>query len=163
LRLKGETAAEISGVNDLLENRFLVVSEDYVRWVDAEEEREFSKAEPGLEVGPLAGALLRSRRRERARTLRMAVRMGALEHTVLDYERQKKTETKRRARETQRLEQRAQGRDQDLQRCKRRARRLAQRNDSLELQLENVVGSRGWRMEQGLRNLVARLGRRRRR
>ena len=82
MRLKRETAAQISSVNDLLENRFLVVSKDYVDWVDAEEERKVSKVEPLCEVGCLTGALLESRGRERPKTLRMALRRGRLEHTI---------------------------------------------------------------------------------
>jgi hypothetical protein len=37
LQVKQETSKEIKGVNDLLESRFLVVSDDYVSWVNAEE------------------------------------------------------------------------------------------------------------------------------
>ena len=39
LRIKRETAREIKSVNDLVENQFLVVSGDYMAWVDAEEEK----------------------------------------------------------------------------------------------------------------------------
>ncbi|MDQ3862514.1 MAG: glycosyltransferase family 2 protein [Actinomycetota bacterium] len=157
LRLKRESATEISSVNDLLENRFLVVSEDYVDWVDAEEERRFSKTKPGVEAADLAGALLESRRRERAKTLKL----GRLEHTKTEMTRRMselEQELADGAREKQELERRAQKSDRRLQRCKRRARRLAERNGVLELQLENVVGSWGWRLEQRLRHYAARLG-----
>jgi len=39
LQIKQETAREIESVNDLVENRFLVVSEDYLSWVNAEAEK----------------------------------------------------------------------------------------------------------------------------
>src|SRR5215210_2261048 len=164
LRLKRETAAEISSVNDLLENRFLVVSEDYVNWVNSEEEENFSNAEPDRGAGDLAGALLESRRRERAKNLRL----GRLERIILEHQQQKETETTGRVRnlkrklaegvrEKQELERGAQQSDQDLQKCKRRARRLAERNNALELQLKNVLSSWGWRAEQRLRNVTGRL------
>src|SRR5215212_402143 len=39
LQIKRETAREIKSVNDLVENQFLVVSGDYMAWVDGEEEK----------------------------------------------------------------------------------------------------------------------------
>lgn len=39
LRIKTDTARELKSVNDLLDAQLLVASEDYVRWVNAEEER----------------------------------------------------------------------------------------------------------------------------
>jgi hypothetical protein len=39
LSLKRKTARRFEGVNSLLENGFLVVSEQYMRWVDAHRNR----------------------------------------------------------------------------------------------------------------------------
>jgi glycosyltransferase involved in cell wall biosynthesis len=39
LWLKKETAQELGGVSDLVDNQFLVVSGDYVAWIDAEERK----------------------------------------------------------------------------------------------------------------------------
>ena len=39
LSLKQETARRFEGVNSLLDNGFLVVSEQYMRWVDAHRNR----------------------------------------------------------------------------------------------------------------------------
>lgn len=47
LQIKRETAKEIISVNDLVENQFLVVSADYMAWVDAEEERRVVDAMEG--------------------------------------------------------------------------------------------------------------------
>src|SRR5918998_5634749 len=50
LLVKRETSREIRSVNDLVENGFLVVSEGYMSWVDAEEEKRLArtvKAETG--------------------------------------------------------------------------------------------------------------------
>jgi hypothetical protein len=68
LRVKHETAREIEGVNDLLENGFVVVSKDYVSWVNAEEKRTFL---PGSRQNVSSEDLLRMRRQNRAKTLRI--------------------------------------------------------------------------------------------
>src|SRR5215210_6619878 len=47
LQIKRETAREIKSVNDLVENQFLVVSGDYMAWVDAEEEKRVVEAMNG--------------------------------------------------------------------------------------------------------------------
>lgn len=70
LQIKLETAREIRGVNDLLENRFLTVSEDYVGWVDAEEEKVISRISPE-EPRELLEAFRDARRRGRAKDLRI--------------------------------------------------------------------------------------------
>src|SRR5918994_4617952 len=70
LRLKEETAREIASVNDLLENGFLSASDDYVDWVNAEEQRRILKdAQGGLDM--TVEALLESRRQQRAKILRL--------------------------------------------------------------------------------------------
>lgn len=84
LRIRRETSKEFSGVNDLLDNRFLVTSEDYVGWVNAEEERRFLHAYPQGELRATIYALLESRRRERAQTLKV----GRLERRLFDLEQQ---------------------------------------------------------------------------
>ena len=75
LQVKQETSRKLGDVNDLLENRFLVVSEDYVDWVGDEEESNVlghSGGQPGSGGSPdLAGAFLESRRRERFKNLRI--------------------------------------------------------------------------------------------
>ena len=47
LQIKRETAREMESVNDLVENQFLVVSGDYMVWVDAEEEKRVVDAMEG--------------------------------------------------------------------------------------------------------------------
>jgi hypothetical protein len=68
LQVKRETARELRSVNDLLGNHFLVVSEDYVGWVNAEEER---RAARRGETSEEARASLESRRRARTKILEM--------------------------------------------------------------------------------------------
>jgi len=70
LQVKRETSRELKGVNDLLENRFLVVSDDYISWVNVEEKKSVSRTSRG-EPRELVEAFLHSRQRERAKTLRI--------------------------------------------------------------------------------------------
>jgi len=170
LRLRLESAKEVVSVNELLESRFLVASEDYVGWVDAEEERSFSNADLQAEPGVSAEAFLRSRRQERAMTLRV----GKLEHRLLVRERQHKHQKMAKSRrirtlrrklgnrvqkiqelETQALEQeqritvlerKLRDRGRRLRGVKRRTQHLNQQNNSLKQQLENIEASRAWRI-----------------
>ncbi len=70
LQVKQETSKEIESVNDLLENQFLVVSDDYVSWVNAEEEKSVLQTSRSERRG-LPEAFLESRRQERAKTLKV--------------------------------------------------------------------------------------------
>jgi hypothetical protein len=68
LTMRRETSKEVKGVNDLLEEQFLVVSDDYVSWVNAVEE---SRALIGSGQHSSSEVLLKLRRQERAKTLRI--------------------------------------------------------------------------------------------
>lgn len=133
LRLKLGTARELGSTNDLLEEQFLVVSDDYVRWVDAEEERNLRRTTEG---GPdeLVETLLESRRREREKGLmvqRLERRLREREHAA--------SGEARRQEKTQRLEQRLRKRSSE-------ARHLRQRVRSLEEQLGSIQNSRAWKV-----------------
>jgi hypothetical protein len=165
LRLRLESAKEVVSVNELLESRFLVASEDYVGWVDAEEERSFSNADLQAEPGVSAEAFLRSRRQERAMTLRV----GKLEHQLLVRERQQRAKTRRirnlrrklgdQVQEIRELEKQVLDREQRitvlerklrdlrrrLRRFKWRTHRLKQRKISLKQQIKNIEASRAGR------------------
>jgi hypothetical protein len=110
LQLKRETSREISSVNDLLKNRFLVASEDYVSWVDAEEERNLREASQ-REQSVLVDAFLESRRQERVNTLRI----GRLEQQLREHERQKQAKVRR----FRKLEQQISDRDQTIHSLKK--------------------------------------------
>ena len=60
LYIQRETAREIGGVNDLVENQFLDVSGDYMAWVDMEEEKRIVDALGGEPRG-LSEAYFRAR------------------------------------------------------------------------------------------------------
>ena len=93
LTLRQDTSKEIKSVNDLLEEQFLVVSDDYVNWVDAEEER---RVVPSSEQRISYEVLLEARRQDRAKTLRIQ----RLEKQLRDLGRQveESTRTKQRLR-----------------------------------------------------------------
>ncbi len=155
LEIKRETATELHSVNDLLENRFLVASEDYVGWVGAEEERSLSQAPLQGDPRALVGALVESRRRERAKTLTM----GRLEERLLDLERSLGD----RDRRTQKLEKQLRDRDQKLrnrtqklQRSRHKQRNLSERIGVLEQQLKDVRASRVWKLAERLRRIRVR-------
>jgi Glycosyl transferase family 2 len=91
LTLRQDTSKEIGGVNDLLEEGFLVVSDDYVSWVNAEEQR---RALPGSKQYVSSEDLLRTRRQDRAKTLRIQ----SLEKQLRDLSQQLKESNRSRRR-----------------------------------------------------------------
>jgi hypothetical protein len=169
LRLKKGTAREITSVNDLLENAFLVASDDYVNWVNAEDRRsvlEIAHGGPDMTVE----ALLESRRRQRAKT----VKLGRVERQLLKARQQERARAQRRSQKLNNqlrdrseriltLEQQLRDRDQILQelnrkqeRLVRQRRRLRSHNVRLEERLESMQTSRTWRLVQVLRSIKAR-------
>ena len=68
LTLRQDSSREIQSVNDLLEEQLLVVSDSYVSWVNAVEKGRFL---PGSEQHVSSEDLLKTRRRDRAKTLRI--------------------------------------------------------------------------------------------
>jgi hypothetical protein len=90
LRIKRDTAREMKSVNDLVEDQFLVVSDDYVHWADAEEEKSVLQVAPQGELRKLAQAFLDSRRQGRAKTLKIQ----RLERQLREHQNLKKRVTK---------------------------------------------------------------------
>jgi Glycosyl transferase family 2 len=149
LQIKRESAKEISSVNELLENGFLVASEDYLSWVNAEEEGRLSLAAPESEPRALAEALLESRRQERPKTLKL----GRLKHQLGD------RDAKVQALEKQ-LHERRQEIDRlqtKLQNSRRNEQGLSRKLGRLEQQLEDVRNSRVWKLGENLRHIKLRL------
>jgi hypothetical protein len=166
LHLRQESSRELAGVNDLLENGFLVASEDYIGWVGAEERSAFARGDPHGEAGALAEGLLQSRSRERAKTLRV----GALERELRQTQRRARVKT-RRTRSLRRdlaankqrsveLEEVLRARLRRLQGFKLRVRRLKQRNNRLKQRVETLQNSRVWRLISIIQNTKVRLARR---
>jgi Glycosyl transferase family 2 len=142
LQLRRETARKIKDVNDLLENRFLVVSDDYVSWVNAEEEKSVLQA---LHSDPrdLAEALLKCKQEERSRTLKAQ----RLERQL----REKRQPTQRSQ------ERRPTQRDPSSKQQLRENQRLTQQVRSLQQQLEEIQASRTWRLAMMLHRIKIRV------
>src|SRR5215212_3091060 len=138
LQLKRETARELRSVNDLVENGFLVVSEEYMMLVyEQEEERKKGGANapgggrPGGGAGD-EGAL----RRARARAEVQGLRAKRLERSLEDLREQKRREAERLA---------------------STVARLRRKNRNLARQLRTIRASRGWRLLNKLARLWARV------
>ena len=129
LRVKQDTSKEFQGVNDLLENGFLVVSEDYVGWVNAEEEKSvlLQPAYQGEQHG-LAEAFLKARRQERTKALKV-----------------------------RRLERQLLKRNLKIRNSKQNQRLLKKRVRILERQLQSTRSSRSWRLLNKLDGIWARV------
>jgi len=128
LQVKQETAREIESVNDLVENGFLVLSEDYMMRVHEEEEEEQSKkgtgraprrGEPG---GPGDEAAFR---RLRARAEVEGLRARRLER---------------------RLEELREQNRREVEKLTSTLARVRKKNRNLTHQLQSMRASRSWRL-----------------
>jgi Glycosyl transferase family 2 len=163
LQLKLESSREIASVNDLLENGFLVASEDYIDWVNLEEEESLLQADPQSKPHKLATAYLEARRRERAKTLTT----GRLEQRLLEHRRQEqikeqrikklKQQKRKQGRDISELEKRILNQGQKIQRLRHRRQRLTKQNNRLKQQRADVAVSRTWKLVQTLRHIKGRL------
>jgi len=127
LQIKQDSAREIKGVNDLLEDQFLVISEDYVSWVnDQEEKNVLLQASQGEKQEPAASSLAFSQQ-QRVRVL-------------------KRQQHAQQCRQVQQLI--------ELQTAKQRAERRARK---LEQQLENMQASWSWKLIKRLYYIKARV------
>ena len=132
LQMRQETSEEIGGVGDLLDRQFLVVSDDYVAWVNGEEEKNILRTS-GTEPRRLSEALLRSRRRERDK----ALRVQRLESNLRERDRE--------IRELRRSERRRSAGNQ-----RERLQVVRQQNRELQWQLESMRASKAWRLMEAL-------------
>jgi len=165
LHLRQESSRELSGVNDLLENGFLVASEDYIGWVGAEESVFFARADPHGGAGVPAEHLFRSRRQERTKTLRV----GKLERELLECQRRVRAKTHRvrtlrgkladQKRRVMDLEGKLQANLRRLRGFKRRTRSLKERNNRLKQRIDTLKGSRGGRVLSIIHTIRVRLTR----
>jgi glycosyl transferase family 2 len=133
LQVKQATAKEVKNVNDLLEEQFLVVSEDYVSWVNAQEEKRVLLHASQRDSCWLTKAYLASRHQERARILKMQRLAQQLRQQL---------------RELQKAKQRAE------KRAEKRAQKRAQK---LEQQLERMQESRAWKLVKMLQHIKTKI------
>jgi len=145
LKMKQESARELKGVNDLVENGFLVVSEEYMMRVYEEEEEKHKSAEhtPPLGGEPLGGdrggpedeaaaALYRARAQAKAQSLRA-------------------NRLKRQLKELREHNQR------EVERLSRRLARFRKKNRTLTHQLQSIRASRSVRLLNKLGRIRARV------
>jgi hypothetical protein len=141
LKMKQETARELRGVNDLVENGFLVVSEEYMMMVYNEEEEERKGA--GEHAPPLGGergggpedeaaALYRARAQAKAQSLRA-------------------NRLKRHLKELREHNQR------EVERLSTRLARFRKKNRNLTQQLQSIRASRSVRLLNKLARIWARM------
>jgi glycosyl transferase family 2 len=137
LRVKQETAREIGSVDELVENGFLVVSEDYMELVYEQEERKKGagrgdlRGEPG--GGPGEEAALR---RARARAEVQGLRARRLER---------------------RLEELREQNRREVQKLTSTLARVRKKNRNLADQLRSMRASRSWRLLNKLGGVRARV------
>lgn len=145
LRIKRETARELRGVNDLVDDQFLVVSGDYVAWVDAEE-RKSASGNGALEGGePRRLVEAFSKASARARTKARVAKV--LEHQVRRL-RRNLAEERGKAKN---------GPTEELQ----KVNALRRRNLDLERQIQDIQGSRSWKLLGKLVRIRAKISGRR--
>src|SRR5215217_2340120 len=136
LKMKQETARELRGVNDLVENGFLVVSEEYLMRVYDEEERKGAGGHTplrGERGGPEdEAALYRARAQAKAQSLR-AQRL------------------KRQLKELREQNHR------EVERLSRRLARFRKKNRNLTQQLQSIRASRSVRLLNKLARVRARV------
>jgi hypothetical protein len=154
LQMKRESARELKGVNDLVENGFLVVSEEYMMRVYEEEEEEERKRAgghtPPLRGGPGDETALR---RARAQAEVQGLRTRRLKRRLEELTEQNQRIEKLRGQYQRRIEKLS-------RRLARTKKRTKKKNRNLTNQLRSIRASRSWRLLNRLARLRARaLGR----
>src|SRR5215218_9019989 len=160
LQVKRESARELRGVNDLVENGFLVVSEQYMMTVYEEEERKGA----GGHTAPLEGergrpedkaaALYRARAQAKVQTLRARRLQQQLEKLRKQEPLQPNQSVKKLREQDHREVERLSTR---LARFRKQNRTLRQRNRTLTHQLQSIRASRSVRLLNKLGQIRARM------
>lgn len=127
LHIKRDTSRKLDSVDELVENGFLVVSEDYLEWVDGEDRAKSVRASPNGSY-ELAEALFEARSDRRAKDAKIG-----------------------------RLERRIEESRNNLASKRRRIRRAKGESRKLKQQMRVIQTSRTWRLLARLSNLRARL------
>jgi hypothetical protein len=125
LRVKQEAAREIESVNDLVENGFLIVSEEYMMRVYDEEERKKGTGRPPRRGAPGAPGDEAAFRRARARVEVQGLRVKRLER---------------------RLEELREQNRREVQKLSSILARVRKKNRNLTNQLQSMRASRSWRL-----------------
>jgi hypothetical protein len=158
LQVKRESARELKGVNDLVENGFLVVSEEYMMVVYDEEERKSAGGHTplrGERGGPEDEAAFY---RARAQAKVHSLRVRRLEQQIEKLRKQEPLEPNRSVEKLREQDQReVQRLSRRLARVRKKNRNLRQRNRSLTHQLRSIKASRSVRLLNKLGRIRARV------
>jgi hypothetical protein len=158
LQVKRESARELKGVNDLVENGFLVVSEEYMMVVYDEEERKGTGEHTplrGERGGPKDEAAFY---RARAQAKVHSLRVRRLEQQIEKLRKQEPLEPNRSVEKLREQDQReVQRLSRRLARVRKKNRNLRQRNRSLTHQLRSIKASRSVKLLNKLGRIRARV------
>jgi Glycosyl transferase family 2 len=162
LLVKGEGARELRSVNDLVENHFLVVSEEYLVLVyDEERKRRSGDAPRRGELGEIENEnSYKAEAQAKARSLRTR----RLERRLEELREQNQRLEQQLREQNQRLRLKQELREKNWRRVEKLSRRLARtkkrtkkKNQNLARQLRSMRASRSWRLLNRLARLQARV------
>src|SRR5215212_8735758 len=166
LLVKGEGARELRSVNDLVENHFLVVSEEYMVLVyDEERKRRSGDAPRRGELGEIeAENSYKARARAEAQAKAQSLRTRRLERRLEELREQNQRLEQQLREQNQRLKLKQELREKNWRRVEKLSRRLARtkkrtkkKNQNLARQLRSMRASRSWRLLNKLGSLRARV------
>src|SRR5215212_8672864 len=164
LQVKRETARELRSVNDLVENQFLVVSEEYMMLVyDQARKKGAGRAvERGEPDGLEDPAFDRTRARAKVQSLRAKRLERRLEKITEQHQRELENrledlrENNRKAKKRA-LEKLREQNKRKVEKLSRRLDRAEKENRNLARQLRSMQASRGWRLLNKLSSVRARV------
>ena len=166
LQLKQESARELRSVNDLVENHFLVVSEEYMMLVYDEEERKKGGDHAPRRGGPGGGpqdeaAFDRTRAQAKIQTLRAKRLQRRLQDLTELHQSELQKLREHNQREVDKLRGQYQRRIEKLNyRLARTKKKTKKKNRALMKQLRSIRASRSWRLLNKLARLRAKVLRR---
>src|SRR5215204_907170 len=162
LLVKGEGARELRSVNDLVENQFLVVSEEYMVLVyDEERKRRSGDAPRRGELGEIEDE---NSYKAKAQAKAQSLRTRRLERRLEELREQNQRLEQQLREQNQRLRLKQELREKNWRRVEKLSRRLARtkkrtkkKNQDLARQLRSMRASRSWRLLNKLGSLRARV------
>src|SRR5215218_7206143 len=166
LLVKGEGARELRSVNELVENHFLVVSEEYMVLVYEQARKRRSDDGPRRgELGRIEDeTFYKARARARAQAKARSLRTRRLERRLEELREQNQRLEQELRKQNQRLRLKQELREKNWRRVEKLSRRLARtkkrtkkKNQNLARQLRSMRASRSWRLLNKLGSLRARV------
>ncbi len=148
LTIKGETAREVRRVDDLVGTRFLVISEEYMKFVaGGGREDAYPAADDGLEK--ICGVLAKTSseaRLQNSKNKELQKRVRQLHRQQERSRRQSQRQQRRFQQRVSRLQYRLKGKGRGAPALENRNRALKERVENLEHQIKSMRSSRTWRL-----------------